>query len=226
MHVIVRAGKGLLAFFLFMVAEQNYNFVLQSQDNNFQSNFDEGFYIEQFWGNWKEDEVVYNLTSSLCALKCELIVCPLFRRNLPEHATDDYLGSCRYDPSNSTDKYCPIFALGKIVSEAGHSYADMAREVERWVTALGTVPTAVCVQFLAQLTVFISSFFLFSFLMVYETLEQLWNGKRWKHSCRKVSSVYNTYSNSNKDKRTPVMMMMKINWYEVKAKSAVLNWLR
>ena len=63
------------------------------------------------------------------SLQVSLFCLPVYRRNLPDHATDDYLARCRYDPNHATDKRCPIFTLGSIVSGAGYSYENLTEEV-------------------------------------------------------------------------------------------------
>ncbi|XP_075835876.1 P2X purinoceptor 4 isoform X1 [Microtus pennsylvanicus] len=47
-------------------------------------------------------------------------------RNILPNVTSSYLKSCIYDAQ--TDPFCPIFRLGKIVEDAGHSFQDMAVE--------------------------------------------------------------------------------------------------
>uniref|UniRef100_A0A8C2MYB0 P2X purinoceptor n=1 Tax=Cricetulus griseus TaxID=10029 RepID=A0A8C2MYB0_CRIGR len=47
-------------------------------------------------------------------------------RNILPNITTSYLKSCIYDAR--TDPFCPIFRLGKIVEDAGHSFQDMAVE--------------------------------------------------------------------------------------------------
>uniref|UniRef100_A0A673UU61 Purinergic receptor P2X 4 n=1 Tax=Suricata suricatta TaxID=37032 RepID=A0A673UU61_SURSU len=47
-------------------------------------------------------------------------------RNILPNTTTAYLKSCIYDAV--TDPFCPIFRLGKIVQDAGHSFQDMAVE--------------------------------------------------------------------------------------------------
>ncbi|XP_077811667.1 P2X purinoceptor 4 isoform X3 [Macaca mulatta] len=49
------------------------------------------------------------------------------KRNILPNITTTYLKSCIYDAK--TDPFCPIFRLGKIVENAGHSFQDMAVEV-------------------------------------------------------------------------------------------------
>uniref|UniRef100_A0A8I3WXK3 P2X purinoceptor n=1 Tax=Callithrix jacchus TaxID=9483 RepID=A0A8I3WXK3_CALJA len=48
------------------------------------------------------------------------------KRNILPNITTTYLKSCTYDAK--TDPFCPIFRLGKIVENAGHSFQDMAVE--------------------------------------------------------------------------------------------------
>ncbi|XP_077811670.1 P2X purinoceptor 4 isoform X10 [Macaca mulatta] len=48
------------------------------------------------------------------------------QRNILPNITTTYLKSCIYDAK--TDPFCPIFRLGKIVENAGHSFQDMAVE--------------------------------------------------------------------------------------------------
>uniref|UniRef100_A0A8I4A4A2 P2X purinoceptor n=1 Tax=Callithrix jacchus TaxID=9483 RepID=A0A8I4A4A2_CALJA len=48
------------------------------------------------------------------------------QRNILPNITTTYLKSCTYDAK--TDPFCPIFRLGKIVENAGHSFQDMAVE--------------------------------------------------------------------------------------------------
>ncbi|PNJ82306.1 P2RX4 isoform 7, partial [Pongo abelii] len=48
------------------------------------------------------------------------------KRNILPNITTTYLKSCIYDAK--TDPFCPIFRLGKIVENAGHSFQDMAVE--------------------------------------------------------------------------------------------------
>uniref|UniRef100_A0A2K5IAV6 P2X purinoceptor n=1 Tax=Colobus angolensis palliatus TaxID=336983 RepID=A0A2K5IAV6_COLAP len=48
------------------------------------------------------------------------------KRNILPNITTTYLKSCVYDAK--TDPFCPIFRLGKIVENAGHSFQDMAVE--------------------------------------------------------------------------------------------------
>ncbi|CAO2629554.1 P2X purinoceptor 4 [Lemmus lemmus] len=48
------------------------------------------------------------------------------KRNILPNVTSSYLKSCIYDAQ--TDPFCPIFRLGKIVEDAGHSFQDMAVE--------------------------------------------------------------------------------------------------
>uniref|UniRef100_A0A673UGY0 P2X purinoceptor n=2 Tax=Suricata suricatta TaxID=37032 RepID=A0A673UGY0_SURSU len=48
------------------------------------------------------------------------------KRNILPNTTTAYLKSCIYDAV--TDPFCPIFRLGKIVQDAGHSFQDMAVE--------------------------------------------------------------------------------------------------
>ncbi|XP_051032569.1 P2X purinoceptor 4 isoform X2 [Phodopus roborovskii] len=48
------------------------------------------------------------------------------KRNILPNITTSYLKSCIYDAY--TDPFCPIFRLGKIVEDAGHSFQDMAVE--------------------------------------------------------------------------------------------------
>uniref|UniRef100_A0A667I519 P2X purinoceptor n=1 Tax=Lynx canadensis TaxID=61383 RepID=A0A667I519_LYNCA len=48
------------------------------------------------------------------------------KRNILPNVTTTYLKSCIYDAI--TDPFCPIFRLGKIVENAGHSFQDMAIE--------------------------------------------------------------------------------------------------
>ncbi|ERE76864.1 P2X purinoceptor 7 [Cricetulus griseus] len=48
------------------------------------------------------------------------------KRNILPNITTSYLKSCIYDAR--TDPFCPIFRLGKIVEDAGHSFQDMAVE--------------------------------------------------------------------------------------------------
>ncbi|XP_008058151.1 P2X purinoceptor 4 isoform X2 [Carlito syrichta] len=48
------------------------------------------------------------------------------KRNILPNVTTTYLKSCIYDAK--TDPFCPIFRLGKIVEDAGHSFQDMAVE--------------------------------------------------------------------------------------------------
>ncbi|XP_046302102.1 P2X purinoceptor 4 isoform X1 [Marmota monax] len=48
------------------------------------------------------------------------------KRNILPNTTTTYLKSCIYDAR--TDPFCPIFRLGKIVENAGHSFQDMAVE--------------------------------------------------------------------------------------------------
>ncbi|OBS79092.1 hypothetical protein A6R68_18500 [Neotoma lepida] len=48
------------------------------------------------------------------------------KRNILPNITTSYLKSCIYDAQ--TDPFCPIFRLGKIVEDAGHSFQDMAVE--------------------------------------------------------------------------------------------------
>ncbi|KAL8558176.1 hypothetical protein ACOMHN_064995 [Nucella lapillus] len=50
------------------------------------------------------------------------------RRNIADDATDDYLAMCRYNPDDDNDQFCPIFNLGTIVSQTGHTYQSVARE--------------------------------------------------------------------------------------------------
>ncbi|KAB1255537.1 P2X purinoceptor 4 [Camelus dromedarius] len=47
-------------------------------------------------------------------------------RNILPNITTAHLKSCIYDAA--TDPFCPIFRLGKIVEDAGHSFQDMAVE--------------------------------------------------------------------------------------------------
>ncbi|KAK7481559.1 hypothetical protein BaRGS_00027208 [Batillaria attramentaria] len=51
------------------------------------------------------------------------------RRNLPDNVNDAYLSRCHYNPHHDKDRYCPIFTLGTITSEAGHLFDAMAAEV-------------------------------------------------------------------------------------------------
>lgn len=60
------------------------------------------------------------LAQTLCFL-------PDLRRNILPNISTSYLKSCIYDAQ--TDPFCPIFRLGKIVEDAGHSFQDMAVEV-------------------------------------------------------------------------------------------------
>ncbi|XP_023601850.1 P2X purinoceptor 4 isoform X2 [Myotis lucifugus] len=48
------------------------------------------------------------------------------KRNILPNITTTYLKSCIYNAA--TDPFCPIFRLGKIVENAGHSFQDMAVE--------------------------------------------------------------------------------------------------
>ncbi|XP_014714198.1 P2X purinoceptor 4 isoform X2 [Equus asinus] len=48
------------------------------------------------------------------------------KRNILSNITTTYLKSCIYDAI--TDPFCPIFRLGNIVANAGHSFQDMAVE--------------------------------------------------------------------------------------------------
>uniref|UniRef100_A0A2K6EM76 P2X purinoceptor n=1 Tax=Propithecus coquereli TaxID=379532 RepID=A0A2K6EM76_PROCO len=48
------------------------------------------------------------------------------KRNILPNITTAYLKSCIYDAK--TDPFCPIFRLGDIVENAGHSFQDMAVE--------------------------------------------------------------------------------------------------
>ncbi|XP_007448780.1 PREDICTED: P2X purinoceptor 4 [Lipotes vexillifer] len=48
------------------------------------------------------------------------------KRNILPNITTTYLKTCIYDAK--TDPFCPIFRLGKIVENAGHSFQDMAVE--------------------------------------------------------------------------------------------------
>lgn len=48
------------------------------------------------------------------------------KRNILSNITTTYLKSCIYDAV--TDPFCPIFRLGQIVENAGHSFQDMAVE--------------------------------------------------------------------------------------------------
>uniref|UniRef100_A0A8C5NWI3 Purinergic receptor P2X, ligand-gated ion channel 4 n=1 Tax=Jaculus jaculus TaxID=51337 RepID=A0A8C5NWI3_JACJA len=48
------------------------------------------------------------------------------KRNILPNITTTYLKSCIYDAR--MDPFCPIFRLGKIVENAGHSFQDMAIE--------------------------------------------------------------------------------------------------
>uniref|UniRef100_A0A8C6EJI6 ATP receptor n=1 Tax=Microcebus murinus TaxID=30608 RepID=A0A8C6EJI6_MICMU len=48
------------------------------------------------------------------------------KRNILPNITTTYLKSCIYDAR--TDPFCPIFRLGDIVENAGHSFQDMAVE--------------------------------------------------------------------------------------------------
>ncbi|KAM4827704.1 P2X purinoceptor 4 isoform 2-T2 [Thomomys bottae] len=48
------------------------------------------------------------------------------KRNILPNVTTSYLKSCIYDAH--THPFCPIFRLGKIVEDAGHSFQDMAVE--------------------------------------------------------------------------------------------------
>ncbi|KAM5188644.1 P2X purinoceptor 4 isoform 3-T3 [Callospermophilus lateralis] len=48
------------------------------------------------------------------------------KRNILPNTTTAHLKSCIYDAK--TDPFCPIFRLGKIVENAGHSFQDMAIE--------------------------------------------------------------------------------------------------
>ncbi|EQB77364.1 purinergic receptor P2X4 isoform a isoform 4-like protein [Camelus ferus] len=48
------------------------------------------------------------------------------KRNILPNITTAHLKSCIYDAA--TDPFCPIFRLGKIVEDAGHSFQDMAVE--------------------------------------------------------------------------------------------------
>lgn len=57
----------------------------------------------------------------------DFLLPPDFRRNILPNITTSYLKSCIYDAR--TDPFCPIFRLGKIVEDAGHSFQDMAVEV-------------------------------------------------------------------------------------------------
>uniref|UniRef100_A0A8C8TXK6 P2X purinoceptor n=1 Tax=Peromyscus maniculatus bairdii TaxID=230844 RepID=A0A8C8TXK6_PERMB len=64
---------------------------------------------------------------------CEVAAwCPLENdagvptRNILPNVTTSYLKSCVYDAR--TDPFCPIFRLGRIVEDAGHSFQEMAVE--------------------------------------------------------------------------------------------------
>nr|KAF6282596.1 purinergic receptor P2X 4 [Myotis myotis] len=48
------------------------------------------------------------------------------KRNILPNITTTYLKSCIYNAA--TDPFCPIFRLGKIVENSGHSFQDMAVE--------------------------------------------------------------------------------------------------
>lgn len=72
-----------------------------------------------------------SLLKSFCLAEVPLVhtfcFLPGFRRNILPNVTSSYLKSCIYDAQ--TDPFCPIFRLGKIVEDAGHSFQDMAVEV-------------------------------------------------------------------------------------------------
>ncbi|ELU13670.1 hypothetical protein CAPTEDRAFT_169132 [Capitella teleta] len=48
------------------------------------------------------------------------------RRNILDDQDPEYLQSCRYNSKSETDRLCPIFELGVIVSEAGQHYSKVA----------------------------------------------------------------------------------------------------
>ncbi|GFO41282.1 P2x purinoceptor, partial [Plakobranchus ocellatus] len=50
------------------------------------------------------------------------------RRNLPDDEDDEYLSKCQYNSRSPRDKFCPIFRLETILSEAGIQFEDIAAE--------------------------------------------------------------------------------------------------
>ncbi|GFO41280.1 P2x purinoceptor [Plakobranchus ocellatus] len=59
------------------------------------------------------------------------IVFPKFgvaRRNLPDNEDDQYLSKCQYDSHSSRDKFCPIFRLETILSDAGIQFENISAE--------------------------------------------------------------------------------------------------
>ncbi|XP_046564647.1 P2X purinoceptor 4-like isoform X2 [Haliotis rubra] len=50
------------------------------------------------------------------------------RRNLPDNASDTYLQLCRNNPSDSVDRFCPIFVLETIVNSTGQDYPLIAKQ--------------------------------------------------------------------------------------------------
>lgn len=52
---------------------------------------------------------------------------PIIRANVQDTADNFHLKKCRYN--ESLEPYCPIFRLGDIVNQTGHSFQDMALKV-------------------------------------------------------------------------------------------------
>ena len=50
----------------------------------------------------------------------------MFRRNIDDEASGDYLKSCNYNSSDEVDRYCPIFSLGQIVEMAGENLTALS----------------------------------------------------------------------------------------------------
>lgn len=63
-----------------------------------------------------------------CSINKTLYFGMYFRRNVLFFKNDKELSSCRYNPDDSLNKYCPIFVLSEITSRAGENYTDMAKE--------------------------------------------------------------------------------------------------
>lgn len=55
----------------------------------------------------------------------------LLRRNIDDDIPKDYLAKCKFNHSNETDRYCPIFTLAQIVEMAGENITELSIQVSK-----------------------------------------------------------------------------------------------
>lgn len=68
-----------------------------------------------------------DLNFSVCEIFISFFFFLLFRQNLVESVTSDYLKKCIYDKHK--DPLCPVFRLGYIVEQTGQKFSDIAYKV-------------------------------------------------------------------------------------------------